>query len=125
MSDVQKLAETVAAEFESAWTGSKRKAAAALAGLVRLAEEADTLRAELRIREESQIPVLPRAAQERLEAAEADRDRLAAALQEIHHLAQTRRTGLHMDGSEHWAHPLVGEIHAIARAALRAGEDAE
>jgi hypothetical protein len=47
VSDAQKLAETVAAEFESAWTGSRRKAVAALAELVRLAERADALETEL------------------------------------------------------------------------------
>jgi hypothetical protein len=121
MSDVQKLAETVAAEFESAWTGSKRKAAAALDELVRLAEEADTLRAELRIREESQIPVLPRAAQERLEAAEADRDRLAAALKAI---CQTTDSGPWIAVYREVGGGYEG-LQAIARAALRAGEDAE
>ena len=38
--------------------------------------EARLLREEVRIREESQIPMIPRAAQARLEAAEAERDAL-------------------------------------------------
>ena len=44
---------------------------------------AEQLAAELRIREESQIPVIPRAAQERLVAAEAERDRLAARAEQL------------------------------------------
>jgi len=42
-----------------------------------LVDALDEAREEIRLHEESQIPVIPRAAQARLEAAEAERDRLA------------------------------------------------
>ena len=51
-----------------------------------------------------------------------ERDRLREALGEMHHLIQTRRTSVHMDGTEMFAQPLLAHLNSIARAAL--GEDA-
>jgi len=53
---------------------------------------------------------------------QAERDRLREALAEMHHLIQTRRTSIHMDGTEMFSQPLLAQLNSIARAAL--GEDA-
>jgi hypothetical protein len=53
------------------------------AALEKAEAERDRLRVEVRLREESQIPMIPCAAMERLERAEAERDRLAKALKMI------------------------------------------
>lgn len=62
---------------------SRAEARAILTHIEAAEVRAEQLAAELRIREESQIPVIPRAAQERLVAAEAERDRLAARAKQL------------------------------------------
>jgi predicted nucleic acid-binding Zn-ribbon protein len=59
----------------------------------------------------------------RAEAAKARITELEAALGEMHHLIQTRRTSIHMDGTEMFAQPILAQLNSIARAAL-AKEDA-
>jgi hypothetical protein len=51
-------------------------------------------------------------------AAEAENARLREALAEMHHLIQTRRTSIHIDGTEMFAQPLLAQLNSIARAAL-------
>ncbi len=52
------------------------------------------------------------------EAAEAERDRLREALGEMLHHIKTRRTSLHMDGTEMFSQPILAQLNGIARAAL-------
>ena len=60
---------------------------------------------------------------EKVVAAEAEVERLTEALGEIAHICQTRRVSLHIDGTEKYANPAIGEIAGIARAVLAGRED--
>lgn len=48
---------------------------------------------------------------------------LRAALEEIHHRVETRRTGVSINGESQWSHPLFGEIYDVAHVALIFSKD--
>ena len=73
-------ADTVREYIERAGVGSVLAEQDALAALDALVAERDRALENVRVREASQIPMIPRAAQERLEAAEAEVARLREAL---------------------------------------------